>query len=269
MIARPQKEVRLALLGENVSDSESPAIHTFILSAWGYACAYECVSVPGGEIAGPVRRLLSEKDGFNVTVPYKKSVISYLNGLSAEAAAFDSVNTVCGGKGYNTDGSGFLRMLCSAGIPVKGKRVLVLGAGGSGRSSAAALKGAGAEVWMYRRRRDLLSETCRALGVHMAEDPEAGGFDVVVNCTGVGMHRSEGLSPVGTRAFEGCFAAVDLIYSPAESQFLRLAREAGKKTLNGKSMLFYQAYDSDCIYLGRQGTEEESEELCRRYFLQK
>ena len=156
-------------------------------------------------------------------------------------------------------------MLASAGIPVQGKKILVLGAGGSGRSSAAALIKAGAEVRMYQRRRELLEEVCRALGAFPADDPESGGYDILVNCTGVGMHESVGRSPVGIHAFAGCSAAVDLIYSPPESEFLRLAKSAGKKTLNGRTMLFYQAYASDCIYLGRRGSDEEAQALCRAY----
>ena len=259
------KKVKLALLGGNVSDSESPAIHTFILSAWWYVCEYECISASPEEVPAAMEKLLQKTDGFNVTIPYKKTVIPYLDALSAEAAAFDSVNTVCGKKGYNTDGEGFLRMLASAGIPVQGKKILVLGAGGSGRSSAAALIKAGAEVRMYQRRRELLEEVCRALGAFPADDPESGGYDILVNCTGVGMHESIGRSPVGIHAFAGCSAAVDLIYSPPESEFLRLAKSAGKKTLNGRTMLFYQAYASDCIYLGRRGSDEEAQALCRAY----
>ncbi len=259
------KRLKLALLGGNVSDSESPAIHTFILSALGYACDYECVSVPAEGVPAAAERLLQKTDGFNVTVPYKKTIIPYLDSLSGEAAAFDSVNTVAKMKGYNTDGAGFLQMLAAAGIVVKGKRVLVLGAGGSGRSSAAALLGAGARVWLYQRRKELLKEVCRALGADEADDPESGGYDILVNCTGVGMHDSVGRSPVRASAFGGCSAAVDLIYPPAESEFLRLAKAAGKRTLNGRAMLFYQAYFSDCIYLERKADAAEADLLCGRY----
>ena len=261
------KRKKLALLGADVSDSESPQIHTFILSQLGFSCDYECVSAGADGVGEAVKRLLAEKDGFNVTVPYKKTVIPYLSGLSDTAKAFDSVNTVTAGRGYNTDGTGFLQMLAAAGIEPAGKRVLVLGAGGSGRSSAAALLSSGAQVWLYQRREELLKEVCRLLGANRAEDPEAGGYDLIVNCTGVGMHKTVGQSPVSGRAFSGCQAAVDLIYSPAESEFLRLARLAGKKTLNGHAMLFYQAYDADCLYLGRTPDRTEADELCRKYFL--
>ncbi len=262
-----EKKVRLALVGRDVSKSLSPAIHTFILEKWGVACDYELVSVSAENFDGAMRRLLGDFDGFNVTIPYKRDVMSYLNGLSGNAMDFGAVNTVvCGTRtGYNTDGVGFIHMLHHAGMPVAGKNILVLGGGGAGRSTAAALKKAGANVSVYQRRKEKLEEVCRELGVTAADEPERGGYDMLVNCTGVGMHESEGVSPVTEKAFEGAEAAVDLIYVPKESEFLRLARARGLKTLNGAAMLFYQAYFSDCLYLGRPPEEGEVEALYQEF----
>jgi len=263
---RGMKKLKLALIGKDVSASESDAIHRFILKGKGRECDYEKVSVSAEKFSSEVRRLLRETDGFNVTIPYKKSVIEYLGSLKGDAAAFDSVNTVlCGScEGYNTDGLGFMLMLRAAGIEVGGKTVLVLGAGGSGRSTAAVLKNAGAEVFLYQRRKELLEEICKQLGVNAAATPQT-ECDVLVNCTGVGMHESMGMSPVEESAIEKCGAAVDLIYRPAESEFLRLARLLGKPTLNGHEMLFFQAYYSDCLYLGVRADEEEAAALYSAY----
>ena len=170
-----------------------------------------------------------------------------------------------GAKGYNTDGLGFLQMLDAGGISVKDKKILVLGGGGSGRSSAVALKNAGARVHMYQRSKDKLEETCRELGVTAASSPQEGGYDILVNCTGVGMHDSEGLSPVTEAAFAGTEAAVDLIYEPAESEFLRIAKSLGIKTMNGAAMLFYQAYYADCLYLGVQADKNQAQSLYEKY----
>ena len=79
------------------------------------------------------------------------------------------------------------------------------------------------------------------------------------------MHESTGVSPLKREQIEQCAAAVDLIYRPAESEFLRLARNCGKKTLNGRAMLFYQAYLSDCLYLGRRPDAGEAEKMYRAY----
>jgi shikimate dehydrogenase len=160
---------------------------------------------------------------------------------------------------------GFLLMLRLADIEVNGKKILVLGGGGSGRSTAAALKNAGATVHVYQRRREKLEELCNELGVTPADDPEKGGYDVIVNCTGVGMHDSEGQSPATKQAFLGATHAIDLIYTPTQSEFLRLAKSVGVSTLNGAAMLFYQAYYADCIYLGREPNDAEAKKLYEEF----
>jgi shikimate dehydrogenase len=262
-----EKVLRLGLVGKDVSKSMSSAIHAFILSEFGVRCEYESFSVTPDGFDDVARRLFGDFDGFNITIPYKRDIMEYLNGMEGDAFDFGAVNTVitATGVGYNTDGVGFLLMLETAGIQVKNKKILVLGAGGSGRSSAAALKKAGAQVFLYRRNREKLEEICAQLGVFVADDPESGGYDILINCTGVGMHDTEGVSPVTAKAFLGAKAAIDLIYTPEKSEFLRLAQECGLQTLNGAAMLFYQAYYSDCLYLNRQPDSKQAKLLYERY----
>ena len=262
-----EKIIRLGLIGKDVSKSESEAIHVFILKALGYACEYENFSVDAANFDNAMRRLLGDFDGFNVTIPYKRDVMEYLDDMVGDALAFGAVNTVVNQTrtGYNTDGVGFLLMTRLSGIAVKGKKILVLGGGGSGRSTAASLKNAGADVYMYRRNRAELLETCEQLGITPIDDPERGGFDILVNTTGVGMHDTVGKSPVTAKAFAGAQAAIDLIYYPAESEFLRLAKQSGLQTLNGESMLFYQGYYSDCLYLGLSPDDGQAEKLYKAY----
>ncbi len=262
-----EKKLRLALIGKDVSQSDSPKIHAFILSAWGYELEYEKISTDAGGFDSAMRYLLGDFDGFNVTIPYKRDVMEYLDEVVGDALAFGAVNTVVPTTriGYNTDGIGFMMMLKIHGVDVRGKSALVLGAGGAGRSTAVALKNAGATVSLYRRNREELEETCKELGVLAADDPEQGGYDIIVNATGVGMHESVGKSPVSKAAFGGGSVAVDLIYKPAESVFLRLAKERGLKTVSGGGMLFLQAYFADCYFLGRTPDEQEAEALYEKY----
>ena len=140
-----EKVLRLGLVGKDVSKSMSPAIHAFILSEFGVRCEYESFSVTPDGFDDVARRLFGDFDGFNITIPYKRDIMEYLNGMEGDAFDFGAVNTVitATGVGYNTDGVGFLLMLETAGVEIKDKKILVLGAGGSGRSSAAALKKAG------------------------------------------------------------------------------------------------------------------------------
>ena len=261
------RKLLLGLIGKDVSKSKSESIHAYILRALGVECEYERFSVSPDEFDNAMRRLLGDFDGFNVTIPYKRDVMEYLDCIEGDAFLFSAVNTVISATrtGYNTDGEGFLMMLRVAGISVENKRILVLGGGGSGRSTAAVLKQAGGLVFMYQRTRAKLEETCEELGITPADNAECGGFDILINCTGVGMHDSVGRSPVGEKAFDGAQAAIDLIYEPQESAFLYLARERGLQTLNGEAMLFYQAYFADCLYLGIPADEKQAAELYQQY----
>ena len=247
-----EKIYRLALLGGDVSQSKSGKIHAFLFRQFGEKLSYECVSVNPQDLDFAAVRLLGDFDGFNVTIPFKRDVMEYLDGVEGDALAFGAVNTVvCDTRtGYNTDGVGLMWMLQDAGICVEGKRVLVLGAGGAGRSTAAVLKAAGAQVFLYRRNQKELLETCEELGVQAAKT--LCGYAIVVNATGIGMHASVGVSPVGSDVFCGVEWAVYLIYRPKETEFLRLAKEQGANALNGEAMLFYQAYYSDCYYLNKR-----------------
>ncbi len=271
--------LKLAVTGKDVSASESPAIHTFILGKWGKKCVYDRVSIPPAEFSARAEELFAAYDGFNVTIPFKAAVLPYLNETDGDAKSFGAVNTVLsrGRKGYNTDGDGFLAMLRGEGIEPAGKRALVLGAGGAGRSCIKKLCEAGAEVSVYERDGERLFEVYRAFGsfTPLTEVPEA-PYDVIVNCTGVGMHDSVGRTPTVqfaggvARPVDGgllslCGAAVDLIYVPAQSEFLRIAASYGKKTVNGAAMLFYQAYLADCIFTGRRASAEEAKALWTEY----
>ena len=261
------KKLRLGLIGKDVSKSPSARLHTFILNEFGIECEFENVSVGKDAFDMAMRRLLGDFDAFCVTIPYKRDVMEYLDELKGDAFLFGAVNTVDVKMrtGYNTDGEGFLLMAKSAGISFAGKRVLVLGAGGSGRSTAVAVKGEGADVFIYQRDQEKLKETCAQLQLSPATDVEEGGYDILINCTGVGMHDTEGVSPVTEKAFRGVETAIDLIYTPAQSEFLRLAKATGAKTLNGASMLFYVVYYADCLIVNRQPILSEAHELYKKY----
>lgn len=277
-----EKKLALALIGRNVENSKSGEMHRFILNAFGADCDYELVSVDEAGFSDAFSRLLREKDGINVTIPYKLTAIGFLDKLCGDAAKCGAVNTVVtggnafckenaagGNAGYNTDGIGFMQMLSREDIAVVNKRVLVIGAGGAGRSVAVALKTAGADVFLSRRNEARLQAVCAELGVKKAEldagGTFAGAYDIFVNCTGVGAGESERVSPVEGAAFEMTEIAVDLIYRPEKSEFLRLAQGRGKRVLNGKAMLFYQAYYADCLYLGVQPDGAQADELYEKY----
>ncbi len=269
--------LKLAVIGKGVSKSLSPQMHRFILRRMGYECEYDKISLTEAEFEARAEELFAYYNGLNVTIPYKQRILPFLKRLAGDAKTFGAVNTVVTGTrtGYNTDGAGFLMMLEEAGFCVKGKRVLVLGAGGAGRSCIYALREAGAEVSAYERDGERLRAVYSDFGdfTPLAEISFY-DFDYVVNCTGIGMHDTVGKTPfVSDQRGEDCLerileyaeGAVDLIYEPEESAFLRLAKEKGKRVLNGEAMLFFQAYAADCIFTDTERDRGTAIELWKQY----
>lgn len=260
--------IKLAVIGKDVSQSTSPQIHGFIAENLGFEISYGKISVPEEEFERKIEELLDGYDGLNVTIPYKLSVIPHLKKVEGDALAFGAVNTVLTATrtGYNTDGLGFMQMLESAKIGAAGAKVLLLGAGGAGRSVAKKLADAGAEVEIYDRNQANAEAVAREFaGVKAADCVTKKKRDVIINATGVGMHKSVGISPVPAEILADCGTAVDLIYSPEKSEFLRIAESLGKKIVNGRAMLFYQAYYADCYYFGLQPSSAQAEKLFEKY----
>lgn len=259
---------RLAVIGKYVSQSLSPEIHKFIARNTGNELEYDKISIPQDRFEAVVDRLFSEYDGFNVTIPYKLSIIPYLKRTEGDAKVFGAVNTVRINdlSGHNTDGLGFMLMLKSNGVQTSGKDVLLLGAGGAGRSVAKKLADAGANVFVY----DTVHESSERIerefeGVKAVEDIVCKPYYAIINATGIGMHKTVGISPVSEDIISKCTVAVDLIYTPPKSEFLKLAEKNGKQIINGKAMLFYQAYYSQCIYFEKPADEAQAKRLFKKF----
>ena len=255
---------KMAVVGKDVSESLSPEIHTFIMNKLGVEIKYDKVSVDPNNFKEEFPKILSTYDTLNITIPYKLDVIPYMNELKEDGKIFMSVNTIeCKNKyGYNTDGAGFMLMIENAGISAKNKTILVLGTGGVGRTVIKKLVTEGGIVSAFDLNQEGLKELYNEFPKFTAlSELENKHYDIIINCTGVGMHKSVGKSPVSEDLIKLCDSAVDLIYVPEKSEFLRLAEVNGKKICNGESMLFYQAYYADCIFLNRKCDNQEAKKL--------
>ena len=261
------KAFNLAVIGKDVSKSLSPEMHSFIAEKLGYKIDYKKISVPEDRFEEEVDSLFENLDGFNVTIPYKLTIINHLNKICGDALSFGAVNTVKSKErlGYNTDGLGFSLMLENGGVEVNGKKVLLLGAGGAGRSAAKKLSDAGALVYIYDVNRENSRKVAGEFKGVALDAVKPNDYYLIVNATGIGMHKTEGISPVGEDILKSCSVAVDLIYTPEKSAFLSLAEELGKKIINGSAMLFYQAYFAACIYFGREANASEAKKLFEEY----
>jgi len=226
------------LLGEKLGHSFSPLIHGY-LGEYDYSL-YE-VS------AGDLDSFMTGRsfDGINVTIPYKQQVVPYCATLSHEAQIIGSVNTIIKDDsgalhGHNTDYHGFRVMLEQGGIDTKGKKVLVLGDGGSARTVRAALDGLGA--------REIVTISRRGEN-HYGNIERHYDADVIVNTTPVGMYPNNGNSPLSLTAFRQLTGVADLIYNPTRTKLLLEAARLGIPCVNGLVMLVAQAEMASRLFL--------------------
>lgn len=243
--------MKFGLLGRKLGHSYSPMIFD-LMGGYSYRL-YE--REPDG-----IEDLLRKEpfDGLNVTIPYKKDVIPYLDYVDPLAQRLGSVNTIVkrGGHlaGYNSDYYGFSSMVYRSGIAVAGKKVLVLGSGGASVTVQAVLRDMGANVVVISR-----SGENHYGNLHLHEDAS-----VIVNTTPVGMYPNNGASPLDLGLFPRLEGVLDLIYNPARTQLLLDAERLGIPCMNGLWMLVAQAKKSAEWFLNRQLPDTLIEEIHKK-----
>jgi len=195
--------------------------------------------------------------GFSVTIPHKERIIEHLDDCDALAARIGAVNTIVvrsGGKlyGYNTDYVGVLQSLETR-IPLRGSRVLILGAGGAARAVAFALAQAGASVCVTARRMSRAKSLAKAAGGEAVERRRLRTefFDAIVNATPVGMHPHSGQSPLEANELN-CRLVFDTIYRPRKTRLLQLAERRGIETVSGLEMFVAQGTAQFEIWTGER-----------------
>lgn len=248
---------KLCVIGDPVLHSKSPLIQNTMIQTLGLDYIYLCQPVKAGEAA---RWLECAKfagyAGFNATMPHKEDLLSLMDELDEDAKLYGSVNTVCIKEdkiyGFNTDGRGFFQALLDAGFNPRGRRVVLLGAGGAAKAVALKLAQQGAaSVTICNRTAEKAQALCDKAPKILSPAgfdidtllAQAANADLLVNCTSLGMTGAKGqfedLSFL--EALPAGVPVCDLIYAPLETALLARARELGHPTLNGLSMLLYQA----------------------------
>lgn len=264
--------VRLAVIGDPIDHSLSPAVHSSALDALGVTYTYEKVQVKKGELEQFLAYAKEEGiTGFNLTMPHKVDILPYLSEIDEAAERFQSVNTVRveDGKfyGYNTDADGYTEALKGAGYEFQDSRVVILGAGGVARTLAleAAFRGA-KEICVLNRTVEKAEEICAMVKNRQKVEITAGIMntasvsaacetcDILINATPLGMQGiSEEFEDFSfLNRLPRTALVSDLIYNPDTTQLLFMAREQGLATLNGLGMLIYQALIADQIYLKKE-----------------
>ena len=224
--------MQCGLLGRKLGHSYSPQIHSQ-LGSYGY----RLFEKEPEELEDFLKN--GDFTGLNVTIPYKKDVIPFLDELSPRAKALGAVNTIVrrNGKliGHNTDYFGFETMLLSTGVSLQGKKALVCGSGGASSTACAVLKAHGANVVV-------LSRTGNDNYQNLNRHSDAA---LIVNATPVGMYPNVEASPIeDLAAFPMLEGVLDLVYNPARTSILLKAEALGIPCVNGLRMLVAQAKES-------------------------
>jgi shikimate dehydrogenase len=242
------------LFAHPAKHSLSPAMHNAALEHLGIAARYVAKDMPPEHLHAELEALRSSGAwGCNLSIPHKETVLEHLDWVSEEAEKIGAVNTVVvkNGElhGHNTDAYGFMRSLEEAKIKVRGKDVVVLGAGGAARAVCYGLRQAGALVAVWNRS----PARARALGEELDLDAyltndllenAIWGSSGVVNTTSVGLENAsispipDTLIPMGGE--NDTQWVCDIVYRPLETRLLRVAKENNIKTVDGLGMLVHQ-----------------------------
>ena len=270
----------LALIGSPVGHSGSPAMYNFSFQYHNLDYAYMAFDIKEDEVPAALDAMrLFKMRGCNVTMPCKNKAAQCVDELSPAARIVGAVNTIINenGKlvGHITDGTGFVRNLKEHGVDVKGKKMVVLGAGGAATALQVqcALDGAARisifnpnDVFLDRAKstaEKLKKEVpeCK-VNVYCIEDQdklreEIANTDILVNGTLAGMKPHDDISLVDKSMFHKNLVVADVVYNPEETRMLREAKEAGCKTVGGKGMLLWQGAAAYKLYTGLEMPTEE------------
>ncbi len=248
------------IIGHPVTHTFSPGMQNAAFQATGINAVYLPFEVHPSRLKEAVEGLRAlSVQGINCTIPHKEAIIQYLDSVDPLARKIGAVNTILFSdgqlKGYNTDGAGFIRSLEETGFSCGGKRVVILGSGGSAKGIAFSLAEKGVtDMTVLSRNVDKGSLLISSLKEHypggeflLHSLPLEGveellkGADLLVNTTPVGMVPHEGQSPLDSlKGLPSHALVADIIYVPQETKLLRLAKDKGLQGINGIGMLLHQ-----------------------------
>jgi shikimate dehydrogenase len=279
--------ILVGVMGWPIAHSLSPVMHNAAFEALGMNWRYVPLPVPPGQVGAAVGGLKALGfRGCNVTVPHKEAVIPHLDRIPSRVAAFGAVNTLildraadgaCTITGENTDVQGFVHALRQGGFEPRGRRVLVVGAGGAARGVIYGLCGAGAAAVTVLNRTTARAEALVADLAEQAGDTmlqsgaltsgslshQADQADLLIQATTVGMWPHADASIwADDRPLPEYLAVCDLVYRPIETRLLRQARAAGAKPIDGLGMLIGQGALSFEMWTGVLPPEDVMRAAC-------
>ncbi len=240
---------KFLVIGNPIDHSLSPKLHNHWLKQYNIDAIYDKIKLESSEIKSFILDIRKQKiAGCNVTVPFKKTVIPFLDKLSPEAEHTQSVNTITYSNGdligHNTDIAGFESAIKKLNFNMKDKKVLILGAGGVVPSIIFALKNMHVEEITISNRTKEKAENLRILfdKLKILEWGNMTDFHMLINATSLGLNNETINLDFSKLGNDKLF--YDVIYNPHETHFLKIGKQLGYKTENGKTMFVYQAQEA-------------------------
>ena len=237
------------VIGNPINHSLSPKLQNWWLKENNINATYDKIKLEDHEIKNFIQTIKEQKiAGCNVTVPFKKTVIPFLDKLSPEAEHTQSVNTITFEDGdlvgHNTDIFGFDSAIRKLNFSVNGKKVLILGAGGVVPSIIFALQNMNVQEITISNRTKEKAENLKVLfnNIKILEWGNLTDFHMVINATSLGLNNEKINLKFSSSGNDRLF--YDVIYNPHETQFLKMGKQLGCKTENGKTMFVYQALEA-------------------------
>ena len=243
------------VIGNPINHSLSPKLQNYWLKLNNIDAIYDKIKLEEFALKNFIADIKHQKiAGCNVTVPFKKSVIPFLDKLSPSAKQTQSVNTIVFEKGdvvgYNTDISGFDTAIKKINFDFKNKKILILGAGGVVPSIIFALKNMDVSEIIISNRTKEKADDLKVLfkNLKVVEWGRLPDFDVIINATSLGLNDEIINLDFSKSGKNKLF--YDVIYNPEETNFLKTGKELGNKSENGKTMFIYQASEAFKLWHG-------------------
>ena len=248
---------KFLVIGNPIDHSLSPDLHNYWIKKSSIDAIYEKKKINENQLEQIISQVRDNKiKGINVTVPFKKTVIPYLDELSSEAQSTQSVNTIYKKDnkiiGHNTDIFGFETSIKKVEYYLENKEVLILGAGGVVPSIIFSLIKMKASKIKISNRTKEKAENLKKIfkDIEVLKWGEISNFDMIINATSLGLKKEDSLNLDFSSITRNKFF-YDVIYNPSETNFLKMGRELGNKTLNGKLMFIFQALSAFNIWHGQ------------------
>ena len=243
------------VIGNPIDHSLSPKLHNHWLKENKIDAVYDKKKIDENDLENIITKLKKKQiNGINVTVPFKKIVIPYLDKLSFEAEQTQSVNTILLNndnlEGHNTDITGFIKSIKNLNFDIRGKKIFILGAGGVVPSIIFALNKMNVSKIIISNRTKKKAEDLKSQfnNLEILDWGDIDDFDVIINATSLGLNK-ESIN-LDFSKFTNNKLFYDVIYNPAETNFLKEGKKLGNRTENGKLMFIYQAFEAFKLWHG-------------------